>query len=295
MCLLLLNKAEAPIITADQFKTAWGNNPHGGGLVYLNRANKMVVRKTQKSWEHFYEIYLDAKDEAPDSHFIVHFRWATHGAKNTENTHPFKVRHGLYFAHNGIISGYGSGQEKSDTRDFNDRILKQLPDNFHLNKDFIEMLSDHIGLGNKFVFLDDLNQYAVVNENQGQWLKGNWYSNRSHESQPTYSYSTRDKYLDGTFNSPVGKKKEKEETPLVKEAKAIGGKTIKHDGVSKEKMEQKYQEWKELLDRTIAAGEQTPNYLEFSAAWDKRWDEAHRQPRKEKQGVLWTPATETNL
>lgn len=180
MCLLVVNVQGS--LTQEQFKNAWANNPHGGGFVYVKPDGKMKVRKTQKGPEQFFAMYEEAKAESPESVFIVHFRWATHGKKCTENTHPFKLNSGLYFAHNGIISGYGSSHT-SDTRDFGERILKHLPDEFYLNADFVEMIKDHIGAGNKLAFLDKNNQYGIINEKAGDWEEGNWYSNTGHKAK----------------------------------------------------------------------------------------------------------------
>ena len=51
---------------------------------------------------------------------LIHFRLATHGAVNTENTHPFRYtlgngEHG-YIAHNGIAQKHTNGRYASDSR-----------------------------------------------------------------------------------------------------------------------------------------------------------------------------------
>jgi len=192
MCLLIVNPSGT--LTREQFSTAWTNNPHGGGFVYIQPNGKMKVRKTQKGAGEFFSMYEEARTSAPDSVFIVHFRWATHGKKRTDNTHPFKIWDGLYFAHNGIIGGYGS-HDVSDTRDFGQRILAGLPDKFYLNTDYKKMLADHIG-HNKLAFLDSENNFAIVGEKLGTWEKdGNWYSNDGHKPK---------KYDAGFFNRYAG-------------------------------------------------------------------------------------------
>ncbi len=280
MCLLLLNKAHAPEISADQFKTAWGNNPHGGGLVYTDSTGKMVVRKTQKSWAWFYKIYLDAKAEAPDSHFIVHFRWATHGPKNTENTHPFKVWDGLYFAHNGVLRNYGDHDTKSDTRDFNERILHAMPDDFYMNPDFIRLLSEHIGTNNKMVFLDADNNYSILNEKSGTWISGNWYSNGSHVPTPSYSY-TRSHHSD----EPTKKMR-------AKDKKIYSKPSPQNMTGDAKKMEAKFQAWRTLLDRTIKAGGTTPDYGAFSKDWEATYATNHGTTQGE---IGWLPAATIDM
>ena len=50
---------------------------------------------------------------------IIHFRYATHGAKSLDNVHPFwtGMAQDCIIAHNGIIPGLGQG-ERSDTREY---------------------------------------------------------------------------------------------------------------------------------------------------------------------------------
>jgi predicted glutamine amidotransferase len=185
MCLIILNTKG--IIPIEEFKEAWRVNAHGGGLAWVDEVDgKIKAWRTLKNATALHNKYVEMRAVNPESLFLVHFRLATHGAKTIENTHPFKIHKDLYFAHNGILSNYGTfGLDEcsvSDTRDFNERIFKRLPNDFHLDNKICKMVEDHAGAGNKFVLIDSDNNYRIINEKAGHWChrKENWYSNYSY-------------------------------------------------------------------------------------------------------------------
>lgn len=104
--------------TIDQLTQMSEANPDGAGIAWhddtgLHRVRNADNGKTlafiTKHW-----------NELKDAPCLIHFRLATHGAVNTESTHPFRYtlangEHG-YIAHNGIAQRHTYGRYASDSR-----------------------------------------------------------------------------------------------------------------------------------------------------------------------------------
>ena len=183
MC-LLITQTNNKVISKEKLQNADINNPDGMGFTYSN-GTELIVEKF-RDFEKFYPRYKKAlKMHGKNSHFLIHFRLSTHGVhKGLFNVHPFKVNNRLVFAHNGVIN-VKDDKKRSDTRVFNDTILKQLPKNFLSNKATRELLGKFVS-GSKLAFLDVSGKSTIINENKGEWVKGVWFSNESYEC---YSYS----------------------------------------------------------------------------------------------------------
>lgn len=104
--------------TIDQLTQMSEANPDGAGIAWhddtgLHRVRNADNGKTlafiTKHW-----------NELKDAPCLIHFRLATHGAVNTESTHPFRYtlangEHG-YIVHNGIAQRHTYGRYASDSR-----------------------------------------------------------------------------------------------------------------------------------------------------------------------------------
>jgi len=140
----------------------------------------MSIKKfdTNTPFERIWEYYHKQR-ALTDKPMLLHFRIATHGSINIKNVHPFMVNPKLAFAHNGVLTGFGSKtykQEVSDSIDFMKKVLRKLPDGFYLHEGTIEALGAIIG-SSKFAFLDVDGQYNIVNPQHGVWDEGDWFSN----------------------------------------------------------------------------------------------------------------------
>jgi hypothetical protein len=173
MCLIAASPRGKPL-TEQAIIEAWGNNPHGFGVMYATE-NRIVTRKTRKLKNVFKLL-----DEASGKPFVAHFRYATHGVKNIDNTHPFEITENLSVAHNGIIKIDCETKGKSDTWHYVQK-LKTVPD--VLSQPQLKLIEEEIGKGNKLAFLHSSGDIKIVNEKQGEWEGDIWYSN---------SYSVQD-------------------------------------------------------------------------------------------------------
>ncbi len=162
-------------------------NPHGWGAVSA-AGGKLRADKG------FGLPSLERAIRRMDGPYLIHFRYATHGAVGYANCHPFKVNRDCYMVHNGIL--------KIPLRD------SRYSDSWHFAADYARpYIATHgygkltadtehfIGRGNKVAFIRGSGEILIANEFAGTWRDELWYSN-------DYSFP-----LDlGTdwWNSPVG-------------------------------------------------------------------------------------------
>lgn len=136
-----------------------------------------------------FDEFREALEPYADKQAIIHFRWATHGKKDTGNCHPFMVADDLAVIHNGVISiKCDVDKDRSDTWHFNELVLKPMHErdvDFYKRSEIVytqELAHD----SSKFVFLRADGDFVIWNEDDGEWATdGHWYSNDSHAG---YSY-----------------------------------------------------------------------------------------------------------
>jgi glutamine amidotransferase len=206
MC-LLITQEKGSSIEEQKLQNAYDNNNDGAGYCFVK--NGKIEIKKYRNFKKFHKAYKrDVKAYGKETNFIVHFRIGTHGqSEGTLNVHPFKVRTGLVFAHNGMIGKARKDDIYSDTQTFNQDTLSQLPDGFHLNKGMQTLMAEYIG-ASKLAFLDLTGDTTIINEHMGHWDGGIWYSNESYkDSYGSYgtcysygSYGGSGSYLNNLWN-----------------------------------------------------------------------------------------------
>ena len=137
------------------------------------------------------------------SDFILHFRYSTHGV-NTGlfNVHPFRVSERLVFAHNGVLD-VNDDNKKSDTQVFNETILQKLKPNFLNSSAVCSLIEGFIG-SDKLVFLHNDGRSVILNEGNGHWKGGVWFSNTTYKKYTPvkYGWAHDDSYGGYTYNTP---------------------------------------------------------------------------------------------
>ncbi len=176
MCLAILKTADS-VITRRELKNGFDTNDDGAGFMFTEN-RKLVIQKGYFGFRKFYKAFRQAERENPKSNFVIHFRLATSGKKDSANCHPFLVKNNeeVGFAHNGIFSGLGNNFY-SDTMDFNYRVLKTMPKSFMYSVEAMKFISKYCGWYNKLIFLNSNNHYIIINEDMGYWKNGVWFSN----------------------------------------------------------------------------------------------------------------------
>jgi len=180
MCIAILNTKQTTL-KKQLLKNCWENNGDGAGMLYIDNDNQLKVFKEMKSFNTFYDNYIDIKQKYGKRNIVLHFRISTHGKINKTNCHPFLVDDNLGFVHNGMIYNAPTSTEYSDTYMFNETILKKFKPGFEYDDDILDLLADYIGNGSKLVFLNSNDEWAIVNEAAGHWNMGCWFSNSSYK------------------------------------------------------------------------------------------------------------------
>lgn len=177
MCIAIY-KPEGKVIPYETLKRCFTANPDGAGYMF-HKNGKLHVFKGYFTMDEFWKAYKrDQKKEC-----VIHFRIKTHGLINEENCHPYRVNDDLAFVHNGVISGY-SDVHKSDTWLFNEDIVQPFVrrwGNLEIFEDPIKkLIENRIGYS-KLIFMDNLGNTKIFNEDKGNWDDGVWYSNTSYK------------------------------------------------------------------------------------------------------------------
>ena len=180
MCIAILN-TKGTTLKKEVLRNCWENNGDGAGILYINNDKKLSVFKEMTSFDNFYNNYSEIKSKYGKRNIVLHFRISTHGRVNETNCHPFLVDDSIGFVHNGMIYDVPTSTEFSDTYMFNQTILKNLKEGFEYNETILEMIDTFIGSGSKLVFLNDNDDYFIVNEKAGHWHLGCWFSNTSYK------------------------------------------------------------------------------------------------------------------
>jgi hypothetical protein len=202
MCLLVVSSPNSTPRKKD-LENASCNNPHGFGYAVI-AGNKIITGRGMSSKKMIKE-FLEVRKQYPNSYAMYHARFATHGVKNDDNCHPFKVGGSelTYLAHNGILSvDIPANDMRSDTRIFAEDILPAMGGVTALDNTNLYRMIEGWASGSKIaVFTLDPNaEYDcyIINEDLGHWDNaGNWWSNDGYKEntwakyfqEPAYAYS----------------------------------------------------------------------------------------------------------
>lgn len=186
MCLLVVASPNSTPKKKD-LECASCNNPHGFGFAVITPNG--IVTGRGMSAKKIIKRFLEVRKEFPSSWAMFHARYATHGVKNEDNCHPFKVPSNpdTYLAHNGILDiDIKAGDKRSDTRVFAEDTLPAMGGVTALDDDHVWAMLSKWSSGSKLVIftLDPSakEQCYIVNENAGHWDNdGMWWSNNGYK------------------------------------------------------------------------------------------------------------------
>jgi hypothetical protein len=193
MCLLVVASPNSTPRKKD-LECASCNNPHGFGFAVIT-PNGIVTGRGMSS-KKIIKQFLEVRKQYPDSYAMFHARYATHGVKNEDNCHPFRVpnTHDTYLAHNGILDiNISAGDRRSDTRIFAEDTLPAMGGVTALDDDHVWAMVSKWSLGSKIVIFtldpDAKETCYIVNESSGFWdNEGMWWSNSTYKQATWSSY-----------------------------------------------------------------------------------------------------------
>lgn len=205
MCIAIMKPAGKDV-SDDAIKECFKRNPDGAGFAWhVPSDDHIEIQKGFFNAEMFIAAYRE--NVTTDHTAMLHFRIATIGPKNEENCQPFRTNHGV-LSHNGpcLNRSLCSGTKSmSDSMQFAEELVKD-----HTRDEIIKnavFLSYFIG-SEKVVFLFNDGNFVIINEAQGAWDGGVWYSNSSYKPYTALSgyaggYLGED--FDGFYASPRSK------------------------------------------------------------------------------------------
>ena len=173
MC-LIITRNKGGQVNWDGADRAARRNPDGYGIAYVGTDNKINVFKSME-WSAVRNVATMLQHK--DLKFILHMRYATHGAVILDNCHPFKLeRHDSVMMHNGMLHSIDTPQGESDSKVMAEHLDNVMDFDFLNDEVEVSYIKDLLEERNKLTFLDKDDNITIVNEHLGQWVDGCWYS-----------------------------------------------------------------------------------------------------------------------
>jgi predicted glutamine amidotransferase len=203
MCIIIVRHRGTKPISNHYLKTGIKKNPHGWGFAFFDEKTKQL--KMYKSLN-MNEVIPTIRDmERDDLEFIVHLRYATKGAVNKDNAHPYYIKGVGVMFHNGTMKKLDLwAKNMSDTW----HLAKKIERRVAVGKDLHDTLE-------KYKDIIDDNRIAIMTEDGGvqvlgaltngysTWnnIGGNWFSNRYAITEYTTTTSHTYKPTDTSISS----------------------------------------------------------------------------------------------
>ena len=175
MCLAIYKPRKAAI-PEEYLREGFASNPHGAGFAVAS-GGRIEVHKGYMDFAGFMEDWQKHQRKQA----LVHFRLATHGARDETMTHPFWVSRDIAMIHNGIVRIETKGGN-SDTAQYVEDVLAPLArsDGRFFLRPHIRTMGEAAISGSKFCFLKADGTWGIWNESDGHWKDGVWYSNHGY-------------------------------------------------------------------------------------------------------------------
>ena len=231
MCIAIAKMRGVDVPDEHTLKNCWDNNDDGAGFAF-NLNGRVLIKKGYMRWDDFIKAFrsYNEKYNFKERGLLIHFRIATHGARDATMTHPFpvvsdegalkKIDYTSSFAavHNGIITltSYVANKSKvlSDTAIFIRDYLTPLSTNENWLHNPSNMELVHNLIESKMAILDGSGWISKTDgfiEDNGVYYSNTTYKDFTtrHKIKTTvipygfdyYDYDDNNDYDDyGTYN-----------------------------------------------------------------------------------------------
>lgn len=186
MCMLCVIPPNI-IPSIDKLENSALNNPHGFGFAIAVPSEQRIICERTMDADESINRFLALRTQYPEGYAIWHARYATHGAKNVNNCHPFVVGgdQRTYLAHNGVLDvSIPHADDRSDTRVFAEELLPAVGGVTALDNDWVFDMFEDYTAGSKVAVLtvDPAAKHPLylLNSKAG-WedASGVWWSNHT--------------------------------------------------------------------------------------------------------------------
>jgi Glutamine amidotransferase domain len=175
------------------------NNPHGFGFAIAVPSEQRIICERTMNADESINNFFKVREKYMEGYAIWHARYATHGATNVNNCHPFIVGNDkrTYLAHNGVLDiDIPKNDDRSDTKVFAEELLPAIGGVKALDNDWVfDMLSNYTS-GSKVAVLtvdpEAEHPLYLLNGNLGSEDKdGVWWSNNTCNLSSIKTYSSK--------------------------------------------------------------------------------------------------------
>lgn len=208
MCLLTFMSRG---VTANPQDLRQGAQYNDDGFGFAVHAGSSVITGHGMNFENVLDQFLQVRAKH-DGVALFHSRITTHGKTDVSNCHPFRVGGDnlTVVGHNGMLPiKLDKDETRSDTRIFAENYLPALGGVYALDDPDTFNTVSQWARGSKLVVIT-ANQWAnsdhyILNENDGHWEDGVWWSNYSYCYTPakTFGYGYSSSYTTGGWSGSV--------------------------------------------------------------------------------------------
>jgi hypothetical protein len=170
---MLIAKGRGVQMPKDEYlENSYDRNPDGAGIAV---ATNGVVRVEKGLWSK--AEFMARCAEIEDRPALIHCRLATHGSIKPQNCHPFYLKNGAAFAHNGILN-IEAKWDTTDSETFARKYVEPISSKTLEHKAAIQkLLSYAIGKANKAAILLPTGKVRILNCGAGEFVGNVWFSN----------------------------------------------------------------------------------------------------------------------
>ena len=203
MCIIIINQ-KSKTIDDKTLKRCARINPHNLGIVWLDTFDVEYTKSS--NW----------KKLKTDRPYIAHFRYATKGAINKDNTHPFICGSNKdeLLMMNGTIAKYGNSQQ-CDSKVLADHLGNNVK-RIHWKKELAQYDCRFVTINTKF------KTFQIYNRQDWIFKDGVWYSKPNVLTHTVAVYGTLKKdysnyyhYLNGKGTTYIGRGQTQDKYPLI--------------------------------------------------------------------------------